>query len=90
MRAAVAESAAQSLPLYALGARAGAAEAIQQFEAVTDRLLDAATPASAAVGEAPTSPGIVDPIAVAGAAGPASTTESTAPPAWVTAQAEER
>jgi chromosome partitioning protein len=34
LRAAVAESAAQSLPLYALGNRPGAAEAIAQFEAL--------------------------------------------------------
>jgi chromosome partitioning protein len=49
LRAAVAEAAAQSLPLYALGARPGAAEAIEQFEAVAAVLLaDLEAPAPSA------------------------------------------
>jgi chromosome partitioning protein len=38
-RAAVAEASAQSLPLSALGSRAGAAEAREEFDAVLDRAL---------------------------------------------------
>jgi chromosome partitioning protein len=48
LRAAVAEAAAQSLPLYALGARAGAAEAAAQFEALADAVLRVSEPGSAA------------------------------------------
>jgi chromosome partitioning protein len=39
LRAAVAEAAAQSLPLHALGSRAGAAEAVVQFEALASAIL---------------------------------------------------
>jgi chromosome partitioning protein len=52
LRAAVAEASAQSLPLYALGARPGAAEAQRQFEAV----LDAIVPADPAIPSADPEP----------------------------------
>jgi hypothetical protein len=39
LRAADAEAAAQSLPLHALGSRAGAAEAVVQFEALASAIL---------------------------------------------------
>ena len=41
LRAAVAEAAAQSLPLSELGNRSGAEEARAEFDAVLDRLVEA-------------------------------------------------
>ncbi len=55
LRAAIAEAAAQSVPVFALGARAGAAEAATEF----DRLLSAIT--GVAVGADPVP---VDPVPV--------------------------
>ena len=39
LRTAVAEAAAQSLPIHGLGSRAGAAEAAQEFDVLLERVL---------------------------------------------------
>jgi chromosome partitioning protein len=65
LRAAVAEASAQSLPIHALGARAGAAEAAAEFDALLDSVvpeLAPPAPAPAPAPPAPLSPG--DPDAV--------------------------
>jgi chromosome partitioning protein len=73
LRAAVAEASAQSLPIHALGARPGAAEAAAEFDA----LLDAVVPELAR----PTSAPAVEPLVPAGeVAAPAPPTTSTGEP----------
>jgi chromosome partitioning protein len=44
LRAAIAEAAAQSLPIHGLGARPGAADAATEFDALLDRILPAGVP----------------------------------------------
>ena len=73
LRAAVAEASAQSLPIHALGARPGAAEAAAEFDA----LLDAVVPELAR----PTSATAAEPLVPASeVAAPASSTTSTGEP----------
>ncbi len=48
LRAAVAEASAQSLPIHALGARAGAAEAAGEFDALLDAVVPELAPPAAA------------------------------------------
>jgi chromosome partitioning protein len=63
LRAAVAEASAQSLPIHALGARAGAAEAAAEFDALLDAVAPELSPppAPAAAEPAPPAPAAVDP-----------------------------
>ena len=89
LRAAVAEASAQSLPIHALGARAGAAEAAAEFDALLDAVVPelappapkpepAPTPAATegpagTAHEAPTSVAAPEPVVAAPSAPPAET-----------------
>jgi chromosome partitioning protein len=92
LRAAVAEASAQSLPIHALGARAGAAEAAAEFDALLDAVVpELARPAAPepSSGEAPSpspSPAPEQPSApvlapTGGVAAPASSPEAAPAPA---------
>jgi chromosome partitioning protein len=80
LRAAVAEASAQSLPLRALGHRAGAPEAVEEFDALLDAVVpELARPAPVPEAATPAAPA-APPVEPAPAAGPASSSTPTGEP----------